>query len=158
MPRSTTHLAQPRRAPAAAARDGRAVPTYVSGRRPWVRDCGRVVQESVGVDAQGAVAGIVAYGGYQVLNGETTVGRFMAFFAAIVALDIWVRAFARFACLAFARIARFAPGSFSKGIDIGRITPIIILFLMIFFIVFFFLLLDIAGVHIIGITLVQVRF
>ncbi len=31
-----------------------------------------------------AVAAIIAYGGYQVLTGETTVGRFMAFFAAMV--------------------------------------------------------------------------
>ena len=31
-----------------------------------------------------AIAAIIAYGGYQVLNGETTVGRFMAFFAAMI--------------------------------------------------------------------------
>ncbi len=31
-----------------------------------------------------AVAAIIAYGGYQVLTGETTVGRFMAFFAAMI--------------------------------------------------------------------------
>ncbi len=31
-----------------------------------------------------AVAAIIAYGGYQVLSGETTVGRFTAFFAAMI--------------------------------------------------------------------------
>ena len=31
-----------------------------------------------------AIAAIVAYGGYQVLTGETTVGRFMAFFVAMI--------------------------------------------------------------------------
>ena len=31
-----------------------------------------------------AIAAIIAYGGYQVLHGETTVGRFMAFFAAMI--------------------------------------------------------------------------